>query len=114
MISASASMKRRINQGQAILSVLGRSRVIHFMTIPWQIWRGLGPRRGRGAGVGKGDAPKPHPQREVVSGLDQPGEQERQPDGDRLRRRRDGWSEGSAQVAGGARGGRGRGALGGG
>jgi hypothetical protein len=27
-------MKRRINHGQAIRSVFGRARVIHFMTTP--------------------------------------------------------------------------------
>src|ERR1700722_1537798 len=33
MNSASAAMKRRINQGQAIRTIFGRSRVTHFMVV---------------------------------------------------------------------------------
>ena len=36
-LSAAESMNRRISQGQAIRSVFGRARVIHFMTPP-QAW----------------------------------------------------------------------------
>jgi hypothetical protein len=34
MISACGSMKRRISHGQAIRSVFGRARVIHFIAAP--------------------------------------------------------------------------------